>query len=210
MKFVDAALAALLLAGVTPHVVAADANNIFGVVLPESLEDMDALAYEDSNAGLSFHKWYGSYFFQGMQEYDDPGLGYSLTYATPSRSFISVYVYTLGRPNIPDGADSDVVAAELAQSAQAVGLSGQYGAVVEEEAEPLSPHFAQVFHRTSARTDNGEPLVSYTLLRGQNGHFIKVRLTGSDRELRTRGTGLLEYLVADLGLEEDPRLRNAD
>jgi len=190
----------LLCAVVTQQSIAAE-RNVFGVVMPESIEDLDALAgfvYEDTKANLSFKGWYGAYMYQTKQEYGDPGLGYSLAYATASGEFLSVYVYDSNQSGIPDGTESQVVAEELAQSARGVVAAGQYGPVVEQDAAPLSPHFAQVFH--TGTLPNGERLKSYTLLRGQNSHFIKVRATGISAGMDARVSGFLEYLAEDLGL----------
>jgi hypothetical protein len=177
---------------------AAGADNIFGVEMPSSLEDFDAVAYNDAEVDVAFRKLYASFFFQEKREYGSPELGYSLGYATPSLEFITIYVYDNGLADIPNGSEAELIARELAVAAEAIESAGQYGQISEHTAESLSPHFAQVFHMGTA--PSGEAIKSYTLLRGHRDHFIKLRITGATQALEPRSAAFLEYLAADLGL----------
>ena len=143
----------VLLAG---HAPAAEPENIFGIRLPQSIDDAAAVAYEDGDAKFKFMQWYSSYYFQVMRD-------------------------------------------ELASSSRAIAQSGQY-ARVEALTEPaaLSPHFIQSAQRLT--TANGQQLMSYVLLRGQNGYFVKVRVTGP-QGVGPGVTEFLKYVARDIGIE---------
>lgn len=179
---------------------AAEGINPFGIKLPERLEDLKAVAYEDAKAGFSFRNWYGALFFQEIHHYDDPQLGYSLAYASPAGTNVTVYVYDLDL-QVPTGTRSELVVSQFRESAEAVRVSNRYASVEDlTDASILSPHFLQAAHVIT--THEGMTVKSYTLLRGQNGHFIKIRITGDSPAMEGRLVEFLKYLSADLGVED--------
>lgn len=194
------ALLAACLSLVSGAANAAQVQNPFGIELPSSMEDMMSVAHQDEEAGFSFMKGYSAFYFQGLRRYEDPRLGYSLAYASPAGTDISVYVYDLGM-RVPDGTGSELVSAQLDQASSAIAESGRYAAVEALAAAPaLSPHFLQSAQAITTR--DGLVLKSYTLLRGQNGHFIKIRVTGVSEAMESRLVGFLKYLAADLGVDD--------
>ena len=178
------------------------ADNPFGVDLPKSIDDFGAIAYEDPSSGFTFKKAYSAFFFQGHHAYDDPRLGYSLAYASPTQTSISVYVYNYGLEDIPTGTESNLVENQLISSVKGIRDSGRYLQVSEEVRPALSPHFLQSFQKITL--NQGDTLKSYMLLRGERGHFVKVRVTGYSEALERRVADFLHYMLQDLGAIQGP------
>lgn len=191
----------LICLGLIGDVGAAGSENIFGIKTPQSLEEMMSIVHEDAEAPFKFKMTYSAYFFQGKQHYDDPRLGYSLAYASVAGTDISVYVYDLGMTGISNGTQSEEVAAELVKASRALTDSDRYIRVQQQSASPLfSPHFLQATHTLT--TSDGASLYSHTLVRGQHGYFIKVRITGTSSGMEGRLVDFFKYLAIDVGIEE--------
>gem|GEM_PF-962350 len=173
------------------------AANPFGIEMPE-LDDWGAVAHEDAGAGFVFRNSYSVYFFQEVHKYDNPRLGYSLIYASHPGTIITVYVYGDGMESIPDGITSPRVKKQLNSADKALTQSGQYLSVVEETRPDLSFGFLQAFHLIKLK--NGAEVKSYTLLRAQNQHFVKVRITGQSFLMEPRVSEFLCHLEIDLGI----------
>lgn len=180
----------------------AEQNNVLGIRVPDSLDEMLGTVHEDPDTGFRFRGGYSAYLYQGLRQYDDPELGYSLGYAAPNGTDLSVYVYDMGVADIPNGPDSALVAQQLTDAERGIAASGRY-TQVQRLLEPprLSPHFAQYSHLLT--TSAGQPIKSHTFVRGQSNRFIKVRVTGSAGEaLEPRVAAFLEQLSAGLGIAE--------
>lgn len=170
------------------------------IKLPESIEDATAIALNDPETGFSFKKWYSAFFFQTHQTYDDPRLGYSLAYASPAGTSISVYVYHYGHDQISDGVTGPEIVSQLNTSVEGLENSNRYANVTAQQRPTLSAHFAQAFHELEL--SNSIQVNSYTLLRGQNGKYVKIRATGNSEAMESRLTSFLTELLLDLGAIE--------
>lgn len=191
--------AALLWFALVAPATAAEFSPALGIRVPGSIEELFAVVHEDTAAGLKFIGAYSSFLFQGVREYQSPELGYSLGYVAPNGSQLSIYVYDMGIADIPDGVDSPLLQKELADAEQGIAVSGNYSRVQRVVApERLSPHFVQYTHLLT--TPDGEAVRSHTLVRGQNGRFVKLRVTGTEARLDDKVRQALDYLVADLGI----------
>ncbi len=182
------------------------AANPFGIQIPE-LDDWDNVVHEDSKAAFVFKNAYSGFFFQGLNNYDNPKLGYSLSYASVPGTSITIYVYDNGIESIPDGTTSQLVIEQLNTANQSLTQSGRYLSVVEEARPDLSSRFLQTFHMIKLK--NGVEIRSYTLLRAQNQRFVKIRVTGQSGLVEPRVSTFLHYIETGLGIQEQYQLGGA-
>ncbi len=189
-----------VLCGVAMVFVSSGANgeNVFGIELPSSPEDASAIAYLDDDSGFAFKKWYGAFFFQERYVYDNPRLGYSLQYASPAGTDITVYVYSYGLDGILDGVSDPRVNEQLASAARALSASKRYSSVEALDGRVLSAHFLQASHELEL--ENGARIKSYILVGGQDDHFLKLRVTGTSGALEPRVSQFIEQMLASLGV----------
>jgi hypothetical protein len=170
------------------------------IKVPESIEDATAIALHDTETGFAFKKWYSAFFFQSHHTYEDARLGYSLAYASPAGTSISVYVYDYGHDQIPNGVDGPKIVAQLNTAVEGLVKSNRYANVAAQQRPTLSTHFAQAFHELEL--SNSIQVKSYTLLRGQNGRYVKIRATGNSEAMELRVASFLAELLQDLGTVE--------
>ncbi len=167
--------------------------------VPLSMEEIFAIAHDDPVARVKFRNGYSSFFIQQIEQYEGPRLGHRLDYAAFNGVYISVYVYNNGITDIPDGPTSNLVREQLADAVSEIIAYSQYQDIDEIVMAPrLSPHFLQTSHILT--NPIGARQTSYSLLRGQNGHFIKIRATGRSQQNARHIETFVEFLVNDLGI----------
>lgn len=121
---------------------------------------------------------------KGPQRFDDPRLGYSLSYLSATGLTVTVYLYDRGLPAIADG-DSESARDELANAIADIGEAkrrGLWKSVGGGEpkraslgARPGAPMAWTASFRLG-RDDGGEALSDLSVT-GRRGEFVKIRCT---------------------------------
>lgn len=175
---------------------------------PETAAPVEGVkeSFTDEKLQLTFPSTLGHLTFAGYDEFDEPGMGYSIRYNTTDNMKADIYVYDKGRLSVPDGHTDPAIAKELAGSDSTIRFyeqQGTYLAVKElgrgiypEKSEPGDVTFLfsrYQYHQAVRRgvTFTGER-ISETFIRGFRDHFVKVRVSypeasaersGVDREI---------------------------
>jgi hypothetical protein len=120
---------------------------------------------------------------------DDPRLGCSASYAVEGGT-LSIYVYRGDTAELPDGAESDAIEAELSKAAgDVIAMAGRTSTPVRE----LERGRLGGFRRASFELGDRRSLLYLT---AQGGRFVKARFTGPD-EAEPRVAESLGALAAE-------------
>jgi hypothetical protein len=118
-----------------------------------------------------------------VHRFDDPRLGYSVTYRSPAGLAATVYVYTGGVAAIPDGA-SEVARAELAKATADVMEAKRRGVWTSVDGgQPREERFGTgprplAVWAASFRLGHAEgEAISDLYVTGRRGEFVKIRCT---------------------------------
>lgn len=120
---------------------------------------------------------------QKAKTYSSTGLGWSVTY-NGARSVATVFVYNMDRDEIPTGADSDVIKAEMYEVI--CGLEGGKGTVyksivpLKDGAAPLGGGKTGTrfrFKRYEADLNKVGPVITEIHLTGWKNYFVKIHVT---------------------------------
>ena len=116
-------------------------------------------------------------------EHERPGLGISIGYNTPSIT-TTIYIYTLGLTNIPNGAGSKAILQHFKQviaDVYAAERFGLYKSVMKLSKETVSlgcdAGSSKALSALLAYTQSGTERFSRIYLTGYKDHFIKIRFT---------------------------------
>jgi hypothetical protein len=135
-------------------------------------------------------------------------LGYSVPYNAPGLT-VTLYVYNGGKKEIPDGARSDAVKAEMKGTLKALEdarKAGYYKSVKEVGEEGTvtlgkGKDRPQALHRRfEVEHAKAGPALSETYLTGYKNHFLKFRIS-YDPENKPEAEKLIATLVDALGAE---------
>ena len=168
----------------------------------------DAPVWVDEITDLAFPRTLGGMIFVGLQQYDQPGLGYSLRYADRPGVKFDLYVYDKGLPDIPAGHQAPLIVQEMQAAEQVIRRLEQNGDYrdVKKVYEGLYPEELgreevgfqssrfQLRYAPGDHVLTTDPRISETYVCGFKGHFVKVRFT---------------YLVADAAEIERDRFMKA-
>ncbi|NNE90718.1 MAG: hypothetical protein HKN23_03645, partial [Verrucomicrobiales bacterium] len=122
----------------------------------------------------------GEFVFADRQQYEGD-LGYSLSYGQ-KKGRISVYVYSRGVKDIGDGIESKAVETELATSARELQAYADTGRITDLSEVEIDEDLAAVTEDAFAIKAwefnmPGGGATSFTFVRGQKDHFVKIRAT---------------------------------
>lgn len=166
------------------------------LVAPPALAEA---VYEDARTGAVFPRTLGAFAFDKAYEYELAKLGYSLNYyAEPEHTAASVYVYTGGQ-NVPEGIGSQTIRAQFQMEIQTIEYAKRVGKYKEVTLLPNTivqrPDFLSASLLIEGR--NGNRAVSHLFLRGEAGHFLKVRLsTTAGEDITAKINTFLDALIA--------------
>lgn len=164
-----------------------------------------------------------------VRHYQQPSLGMTMKYGFPPILFADAYLYNNGIPNIPDDLRSPVISDSFRQQHQGILMMETVGALRDVEvlqssilAHPFDRNvplcywstfaYRHVERRMSYRdmgidkdgdgvmSDHGR-LISHLTLRGDRGHFNKVRFTYIENMSDPAYLGLKARERSDPGLE---------
>ena len=148
----------------------------------------DQIVHEDPFAGFKFPRVISGFTFQTKVQYPRVGLGYGMNYADRSGTTVTIVVYDMNETGIADGTagagvsrqfdDIDTAIAQLAQQ------TGHRGVEKAANVQPLSKAWLQANHEL-IRPD-GRRTFTYSFLRGQNGKYVKIRVTASSNAVYAR------------------------
>ncbi len=148
-------------------------------------------SFTDEKLLLTFPSTLGHLTFAGYEEFDEPGMGYSIRYNTTDNMKVDIYVYDKGLLSVPDGHTDPAIAKELAGSDSTIRFYEQQGTylAVKELGRGIYPEkpapgdvtflFSRYQYHQAARrgvTFTGER-ISETFIRGYRDHFVKVRVS---------------------------------
>jgi len=141
--------------------------------------DPGAVAYEDPFTGFKFPQLLGSFKFQRQGQLERVQLGYGVTYVEPTGATATIIVYDMNLSGIQDGTTDARVQEEFATIDRAIGAFARQGgyrsATRIDNVQQLSKAWLQANHEL-IRAD-GRRALSYSFIRGQNGRFVKIRIT---------------------------------
>jgi hypothetical protein len=140
------------------------------------------IAHEDVFTGFKFPQLLGAFRFQNRVQYAHVDLGYGLNYVETTGATATIVVYDLNRRAIANGTLDANVIEEFGKLEDAIATMARqtgYQGVTRIEVPQLSKGWLQVAHEL-ARPD-GRKAFSYSFLRGQQGKFVKIRITTSSQ-----------------------------
>jgi hypothetical protein len=123
--------------------------------------------------------------------YQNQKLGASLGYNTPQNIIATIYVYDLGKNDIPDGIDSNIVKSAYKQALSDIKYSesvGEYQNVklLHDEPTDISLNSREYvrflcavfsYDKKDKREDNIQPVQSELYMTGKRNHIFKIRVT---------------------------------
>ncbi|SMC27952.1 hypothetical protein SAMN02745857_03049 [Andreprevotia lacus DSM 23236] len=129
----------------------------------------------------------GAMHFVEREQFEEAGMGESLSFAGPARVHVNVYVYDDGFNNIPDGTQNAAVREQFAtvieQARQALK---QYADAARFPNSTQTSHFAgcgpQFLWQQFEFDLKGQHNTSYTYLTGLHGQFVKLRISHPAQE----------------------------
>lgn len=168
----------------------------------EEISPFEQIAYEDPATGFKFAQMVSSYRFQQRVDYGDARLGYGIEYLEITGTTASIIVYDLGLQAIPDGTNDSKVLEEFKkvdQSIAALVQRGQYKSAAKlENFRPLSKAWLQASHEI--KYPDGRTVKSYSFMRGQNGKFVKIRISATSEGTYARLPGFILGMTRAVGL----------
>jgi hypothetical protein len=136
--------------------------------------------FMDPDIGVLFPPQLGKLQLQGVNEFDDPGLGRSLSYSGHGLE-ATVYIYSLGLPEIPEDPHSEIVREEFENRKRDIYQIEGRGAIehIGDRIVAVDGKSTQVaMHEAKFRFTQQETIRwSYLYLFSESGSFVKLRLT---------------------------------
>ncbi len=150
-----------------------------------------AEAHVDRRAGFSFPDRIGEFSFVGKKRFAVAVAGYVLRYVDRAGTTIDLFVYDGGVRNIKNGTRGARVGQQKKNAIAEIYTALRYGMYRDVKPAPSPASFPAGFLSASYRiTDRfGKTRRSHLFIRGQNGHFVKLRASGPD-------TGLTDKRIA--------------
>lgn len=141
-------------------------------------------AYVDKNTGFLFPTLIAEFVYDNKREYGDPGLGYGLNYWYKKEVLATIIVYNLGIKDIQDGTNGSQVLSQYNQAKSEIVRSveaGHYELVTQlQDLRIFSDAFLTVSYSIIGKDNSNKR--SHLFVRGQEGYFIKVRVTANNSE----------------------------
>jgi hypothetical protein len=138
---------------------------------------LERIAYTDPASGFAFPEMIAAY--QYVQAVDlGPRMGKGIHYVEIAGAKASVYVYDKEFGNLADGLDDPRLRVELNEidaGLSAMVRNGDYQRTLRVDVQPFSKGWRQLSHEI--QLPDGQMLRSYSFMRVQNGHFVKIRVT---------------------------------
>lgn len=138
---------------------------------------------------------------EGPRRFDDPRLGYAMTYISAQGLAATVYLYDRGLPAVPDGA-SELARAELANAIgdiEEARRRGMYKTVSGADSKrsnlgsgPGAPEAWSAAFRLKPK--EGDEAVSHLYVTGRRGEFVKIRCTYAAVDKLDCEPGLMKLL----------------
>ncbi|HUS45606.1 MAG TPA: hypothetical protein VM219_06195 [Phycisphaerae bacterium] len=150
--------------------------------------------YVEPETGIVFPQRLGVLVLQGVQKYEEAGLGISVAYdcSDPIRVVVDIYIYDFGRKDIGTGVESEAVKqhfGEVQGHLHAMEERGRYKTVKKLSEESVSVQVGDkplallhaIFEYTNVPAPGSDaperPVKSHILLTGFKDRFLKVRFT---------------------------------
>jgi hypothetical protein len=167
-----------------------------------------AADFVDSFTGLRFPDMCGQWKKLEVEHYEDPKLGFSVSYNTPEKYALTVYVYQGAHAEIPNGG-SALAYQEMIYVTGGVrdGWSERGGTVqpLLEISELKDDKLPGVFALMAAQTIklNGRESISLSGITGYKNRLVKVRFTRPKVETATAFRELSDFVLALLRSNAD-------
>ncbi|VAW82055.1 hypothetical protein MNBD_GAMMA12-796 [hydrothermal vent metagenome] len=162
----------------------------------------------DNRNGYNFTKNIGPFKFYRKLDFKDPRLGYGLNYRTSGgikqRSIVTIIIYDLGMKNITAGISDQRVIKQFENAFRDIKTfvsRGNYKSVkrLDQSSVKNKDYLALNMLITIPR---GLTLKSNILMRGHNGKFIKIRISGpNNAESDKLALTVLKQISLILGLK---------
>lgn len=166
-----------------------------------------AEAYRHEATGIVFPEYIATLVREAQRtdfESENPGLGISFGYSDLGIK-VTVYVYTMGLPTIPDDLGSSIVKAQFQQTVDDVigaGKAGYYSNVKKifegETAWGNAGTKTRSLQASFTYNQNGQDCLSHVYLLGFKNHFVKVRLT-YDKEVQESAEKTQKAFLEEFG-----------
>jgi len=165
-----------------------------------------ATGFKDEALDVTFPEKFDPLSYQGKEQYDQPGLGYSLRYQDEKLFKIDIYIYDKGLSGIGTGINSTPVKKEFESLLQLFPLMEERGTykdvkqlkkeIISDESSGLKFRWSRFQYRqTSAEgTSYTGMRISETYLTAKSGQFIKVRLTLKKRDFELRKADITTFI----------------
>lgn len=148
----------------------------------------DQIVHEDPFAGFKFPRVISGYTFQTKVQYPRVGLGYGVSYVDRIGTTATIIVYDMNETGIADGTTGTGVLKQFEEIdvsvAQMAKQTGYRAVERTANVQPLSKAWLQANHEL-VRPD-GRRAYSYSFLRGQNGKYVKIRVTAASNAAYAR------------------------
>lgn len=154
------------------------------------LFSQESAPYREAKTGLVFPAKLGGMQFQYAEPCDtEDSKGTSIAYSHPEGIQATVFVFERPGINVPDGAESPEIQAELKDMKNMVRYMvqmGNYSDVELYDAKPqrLGSDGQGQFWATAAFTGKmkGQPIMSFMFITGYKGQYVKLRLSSGNPE----------------------------
>jgi hypothetical protein len=157
---------------------------VLAVLVPVEAAEVspyDEVAFQDPQTGFRFMQMMATYRFQRKLDYGSPQLGWGVAYVENTGATATITVYDLGQQGIPDGINDSRVREEfrtIDESIMRLVQKGEYKSAKRiARLQPLNKDWLQDNHEILL--PGGKTVNSYSFIRGRNGKFVKVRVTGA-------------------------------
>ena len=173
--------------------------NTVAIAAEERLHDR--IVYEDPASGFQFPQMIAAYQLVDTDDYG-PQLGTAIQYAETEESKASVYVYNKGFSNLANGTADLRLRHELSSIDDALAEMVRRGEYVSCERVDIGPAMSKAWLQVShdIKLPGGKMLKSYSFMRVQNGHFVKLRISGPPEGSQARLPGFLLGVSRAIGL----------
>jgi hypothetical protein len=147
---------------------------------PSARPAVDGIAYEDPFTGFMFPQHLGSFSFQRHTRFERVQLGYGVSYVERTGATATISIYDMSLSGIETGTADPRLQDEYEKMDQAILAAARhtgYRGASRADGVQLSKAWLQINHEL-LRAD-GRIERSYSFIRGQNGRFVKIRVTTS-------------------------------
>jgi hypothetical protein len=159
------------------------------------------IAFEDVFSGFRFPQLLGSFSFQNRVEYAYVDLGYGMNYVDRTGATATIVVYTLNQQGIANGTEDARVLEEFGKlDAQIAAFARQsrFASMSRIDTPRLSKAWLQATHDLMRQDGRGARV--YSFIRGQNGRFVKIRITSPSEATLARLPGFLLGVSRAIGM----------